>query len=124
MQINQPQKAREAFQRILESPELPEARRKAVYWVARARFEEVGSLLCLRLCASRRRVRDHDPVRGVVGCWQDEGELPSAVQLYEEGFKYVQSPWERDTLEKGLRNFVLRLSMNGQTPNIDALLQR
>ena len=45
VQINQPQKAREAFQRILDSPELPEARRKAVYWVARARFEEVRLLV-------------------------------------------------------------------------------
>ena len=63
-------------------------------------------------------------VRSMCARAQDEGELADAVALYEEGFKYTQSPWERDTLEKGLRNFVLRLSMKGQTPNIDALLKR
>lgn len=38
------------FERILTSPELPEAKRKGVYWIARARLEEVGEnigTLCL-----------------------------------------------------------------------------
>lgn len=55
---------------------------------------------------------------------QDERQLSKAVQFYEMGFKYATSPWERETLEKGLRNFVVRLSERGHSPGIDELLKR
>lgn len=90
--MNMHDKAREVFARIASSPELPEAKTKAVFWIARARVEE------------------------------DAGRYSETLALFKEGFESVRSEFDRDTLEKGLRNFTQRMTAMGINPATSELL--